>query len=290
MNQEIRNVLVTGADGFIGRHLVRRLKEDGYSVFTFDVKDGDIADEELNFEQIDHVFHLAAMTFVPASWDNPKQFYRTNVLGTANILDFCNKRKCSITIPSTYMYGNPQYLPIDERHPIDMDVSPYHNSKYLSENIAEFYAKRFQVPCTILRLFNVFGCGQNDNFLIPHLIREVCSEKEQIVVKDLEPKRDYIFIDDVITAFVKTICRTESDFRVYNVGMGVSWSVEEVAADIMEVFGQKKTLVSLNERRNGEIMDTVADISKIQNELGWKPQYSLIEGLKKMKTSILEEE
>lgn len=287
MNREIKNILVTGSEGFIGRHLVPRLKEEGYIVYTYDVADGDISSEKFEFEHIDHVFHLAARTFVPASWEEPYEYYKTNVMGTVNILNFCNENKCSITIPSTYMYGAPEYLPIDEKHSIDMNVSPYHHSKYLSETVAEFYAKRFGISCTILRLFNVFGFGQNENFLIPHLIAEVCGQNEKIVVKDLEPKRDYVFIDDVIEAFVKSMSKHEAEFRIYNVGKGLSWSVSDVAECIMNVFEQKKQIVSLNERRNGEIMDTVADVSKIERELNWRPQFDLESGLQKIKQEMI---
>jgi len=286
MSCEVKNILVTGADGFIGCHLVQRLRADGYNVYPSAVNDGDISNDKLKFNQIDHVFHLAARTFVPGSWDEPYEYYRTNVMGTVNVLNFCHENNCSITIPSTYMYGNPQYLPIDEKHSVDMNVSPYHHSKFLSESIVEFYAKRFGLSCTILRLFNVFGFGQNKNFLIPHLIEEVCGQKNQIVVKDLCPKRDYIFIDDVIEAFVKSMSNVKSDFHVYNVGKGNSWSVAEVATCIMKVFNSEKELVSLNERRNGEIMDTVADITKIEEELNWHPLYDLEAGLIKIREQM----
>lgn len=276
------NILVTGSDGFIGKYLVKRLNED-YNVFTFDVKDGDIADCSLNFPDIKHVFHLAGMTFVPKSWSEPYEFYRTNVLGTANVLEFCHKNQCSITIPSTYMYGNPKYLPVDEKHPIDSDVSPYHNTKYLSELVAKFYSERFGVPCTIMRLFNVYGNGQNDNFLVPHLIKSVCSDVEEIMVKDLEPKRDYVYIEDVVEALVKSMRRTEDTFRIYNVGTGVSYNVLEIANIIMKIYNHKKKMVSVNERRPGEIMNTIADISKIKKDLYWTPKYSLDGGIRRMK-------
>lgn len=283
MRNVVGNVLVTGADGFIGKYLVRRLKEEGYTVYTFDVKDGDIADCLLDFPDVKHVFHLAGMTFVPKSWSEPYEFYRTNVLGTANILNFCHKNKCSITIPSTYMYGNPKYLPVDEKHPIDSNASPYHNTKYLSELIAMFYAEKMDVPCTIMRLFNVYGMGQNENFIVPHLIKEVCSDVEEIVVKDIEPKRDYVYIEDVVDALVKSIQKTEERFRIYNVGTGVSYNVLELANVIMEIYGQKKNVVSMNERRPGEIMDTIADVSKIKADLDWTPKYCLVEGIRRMK-------
>lgn len=283
MSNKVDRILVTGSNGFIGRHLVHQLREDGYDVFTFDIEDGDITEGIPSFPNIQHVYHLAAMTFVPKSWDNPHLFYKTNVMGTINILEFCRTCGCSLTIPSTYMYGNPQYLPIDEAHPMDTDVSPYHNSKYLSENTAQFYAKRLNVKCTILRLFNVYGIGQNEEFLLPHLIKEARSEREQIVVKDLEPKRDYVYIDDVVKALIKSMQETEDCFRVYNVGTGVSLSVREVAESIMRVYGVQKELISLNERRDNEIMDTVADITKISKELMWIPEFSFIEGLQRMK-------
>ena len=113
------NILITGSDGFIGRHLKQKLLENkNYSVFELKSEKKDIAVEEIKLKNIDHVIHLAAKSFVPESWVNPYPFYRTNVLGAANVLEYCRKTGCNLTALSSYIYGEPIYLPISEEHPI----------------------------------------------------------------------------------------------------------------------------------------------------------------------------
>ena len=141
------------------------------------MEDGDIATAEFSYEKLDHVIHLASRTYVPASWENPLDFYRTNASGTTNILDLCRKQGCSLTYVSSYVYGTPQYLPVDENHPV-APVSPYNHSKLVAEDICRFYSEQFGVPVTILRPVNIFGPGQNPSFLIPFIIEQVDSLKE----------------------------------------------------------------------------------------------------------------
>jgi nucleoside-diphosphate-sugar epimerase len=282
MNNNER-ILVTGANGFIGKALIADMKTNGYDVVGFDIEDGDIAKASLNFKGISHVFHLAAMTFVPKSWDNPQEFYRVNVMGTVNVLEFCRRSGSSITMPSTYMYGTPQYLPTDEKHPEEFKVSPYHNSKKMAEEICHFYATKMNVPAVILRLFNVYGFGQGENFLVPSIIGQALSDAPVIEVMDLAPRRDYIFVEDIIAAMLLTMEKRAGGFELYNLGYGASYSVEEVIKIVLQIFAVKKSYTARGVRRPGEIMDTVADTSKIRNALGWIPHYDLFHGIAAIK-------
>ncbi len=271
-----KGVLVTGADGFIGKKLSHMLKSD-YEVSTFSIGDGDIANDELKFKDISHVFHLAALTFVPYSWENPKEFYRVNVQGTENVLDFCKNNGASLTFISTYVYGMPKYLPIDENHPIDPN-SPYNHSKYLAEQLCNFYSANFGVQTTVLRPFNIYGKGQAQHFLIPEIVGQLLdTTKPEIKLQTLTPKRDYVHINDVISALMLTLNQKKS--ATYNIASGVSVSVGEIADIVKKVSGINKGVVSANIERKNEVTDICADISFAKANLGWQPGVSFEEGI-----------
>lgn len=274
-------ILVTGADGFIGSHLTRALKNEGHEVLCHSGKDGDISEKSAldTFKDIEHVYHLAARTFVPDSWDNTYDYFQTNLMGTVTALEFCRKNGCSMTMMSTYVYGEPQYLPIDEKHPI-VAVSPYHQSKIACEDICAFYTRKFGVKVTVLRPFNVYGKGQSEAFLVPKIYSQVVNESvKEISVMDLAPKRDYVYIDDVVGALLATLKATKL-FSIYNVGSGISTSVQDVILNISEVTGIFKPFRSTNEKRVSEISDCIADISSINADLGFVPRYNLQDGLR----------
>lgn len=275
-----KNILVTGADGFIGKRLVEKLEKIGCKVFTHTKKDGDIADCEFGYDSIDHVIHLAALTFVPASWENSKEFYRVNVMGTQNILEFCRKSGSSLTFFSTYVYGKPKSLPVKENHPVDPNT-PYNHSKVMSESLCDFYNKAFNIDITVLRPFNIYGKGQSDNFLVPAIIRQVVDNSiDTISVMDLTPKRDYIYIDDLIEAVIATI--NQKGYNIYNLGSGYSLSVKEVIDIIQRIAKTDKPYISKNYQRKGEVNDVIADISKITSQTNWKPMYTFENGIEIM--------
>jgi len=274
-------ILVTGADGFIGSHLTRALEDEGHEVVCHTIKDGDISKKNAldSFEDIEHVYHLAGRAFVPASWDNTHDYFQTNIMGTVTALEFCRNNSCSVTMMSTYVYGEPQYLPVDEKHPV-VAVSPYHESKIACEGICAFYSRKLGVRVAVLRAFNVYGKGQSEAFLMPKIYSQVMNNSvKEIFVMDLEPKRDYVYIDDVIGALIATL-KAPKLFAIYNVGSGVSTSVEDVILNISQATGVFKPYHSTNEKRVSEISDCVADISRIKADLGFVPGFTLQEGLK----------
>ena len=273
----MNNILVTGSEGFIGKFLVLRLNNEGHNVLKFDFQNGDISDKNsLNIfdnSTIKHVFHLAAKSFVPESWKNPFDFYNTNILGTTNVLEFCKKHNCSLTYISSYVYGSPDYLPIDEKHKVT-SYNPYSHSKILAEEVCEFYSKNFNIKTCIIRPFNVYGPIQSDMFLIPEIIKKAINE-ECVEVMDLKPKRDFIYIDDLIDALILSINKT----GIYNIGSGYSYSVEEVIKLVLEKLEIKKIYKAKNISRENEIFDVVADISKAKHELNWQPKTTFEVGI-----------
>ena len=279
--------MITGASGFIGRALAFTLKAQGQHVVPVDSADGDIADRETlaQFAQQDiaHVFHLAGKTFVPDSWDDPQAFCQTNVLGTINALEFCRKSRIPMTYVSAYVYGHPDRLPIGESSAI-RPSNPYALTKRLAEEVCEFYASAYDLPVTTIRPFNVYGIGQTENFLIPEIIKQTLDDGEEIVVKDLAPRRDYVYLEDLVTALLATLDKL-GGYRVYNIGSGVSLSVQEAIDAIQKIAGTKKKVVCDNAIRANELMDVVADISKAGKELGWHPRFSFHAGIENIISS-----
>ena len=279
----MKKILVTGSRGFIGSSLIKNLVSPAYKVYELNIEDGDIAHPEtlkkFYNKDISHVIHLAGRIFVPDSWDDPHQFYTTNVIGTLNVLEFCKLNNCALTHVSAYLYGQPEKLPVSEDSKIDPN-NPYAHSKYLSENLCTFYHNIFKTRIIILRPFNVFGIGQNKLFLIPSIIHQVLND-DLIVVNDLAPRRDYIYLEDLTKALMRSLsCKI--DFGIYNIGSGYSISVKEIIDKIQEVFKSDKKVICREEHRKGEISDVVANITLAKNKLGWKPEYSFEQGLEQI--------
>jgi nucleoside-diphosphate-sugar epimerase len=276
------NILITGGRGFMGKALVKRLQDANHQVFIFDLNEGNISNETaLNIyldKKIEHIFHLAARSYVPDSWKEPYDFYNVNVLGTLNALEFARKINCSITVISSYVYGVPLYNPIDEQHPLHA-FNPYAQSKILAEQLCDFYSKNFGLRITILRPFNLYGPGQASHFLIPTIINMIVSDEYKTIdVLDDRPKRDYVFMDDLIEALMLIL---KGGKGVFNIGSGRSISVREMIEIAQKLTNTHKTIVSKNVERPNEVMDTIANIQKIKKEFGWEPQTSIESGLMK---------
>jgi Nucleoside-diphosphate-sugar epimerases len=275
------SILITGASGFIGRHLVAALRVAGHEVVRIDRRAGDVAEESTwsAYPATDVVVHLAGRSSVPDSWADAAAFMKTNLLGTVGALNYCKHHRARLVFLSSYMYGNPSALPIRETAPVVAN-NPYALSKKLAEETCRFYSERCGVDVVILRVFNVYGPGQADTFVVPYVVRQV-RKGQAIRVKDLEPRRDYVYVTDVVEAIVKAV-ESPQRFTVLNIGSGVSYSVAELIQTIQDANESNLPVHSAGERRNDEIMNTVADISAAKQQLNWAPRWTLAQGVRQM--------
>jgi len=181
---------------------------------------------------------------------------------------------------SSYVYGRPEYLPIDEKHPLNA-FNPYAQTKVICEEMCRGYNRDFNVPVTIFRPFNIYGFGQNNKFLIPEMIQQALSGK--IIIKDERPKRDYIHVKDVVNAIMASLrMEQKKDFSLYNLGSGISHSVRDLGSMIINAMDRETVFSSSGEERPNEVMDTIADIRKAKKYLKWEPEIRLAEGIKEM--------
>ena len=281
------SVLVTGAGGFIGRRLVHALTSVGHPVLELGSADGDIADpatlSRFHEASLSFVFHLAGRTYVPDAWREPADFQRVNLIGTVNVLELCRRLNIPLTYVSAYLYGTPASLPVNETDRIEPN-NPYALSKFLAESVCNFYATHFYVPVTIIRPFNIYGIGQKPHFLIPEIIAQVKTGRS-IHVKDLTPRRDYLYLDDLVDGLLRTM-EGKPGCRVYNLGYGSSLSVKEIIDIIQSVMGTSLEIICENIPRKNELQDVYADINKARRELAWMPKCNLAEGVMKILDSV----
>jgi len=274
------DVVVTGAGGFMGQALFRRLRAGEIDVLAMTHADGDVADAAFwtKLPAARALIHLAGRTYVPDSWKYPAQYLDANVIGTQYGLDWCRRHCARMILASAYVYGIPACLPIretDEAHP----NNPYAFSKWVAEQCCEFAAHHFGLDATVLRIFNVFGRGQKDEFLIPTLISQLSGK--EIRVMDLAPRRDYVYLPDVVDAFVRALDGPKG-LHVLNVGSGQSYSVVDIIDTLQEAAGTSLPVVSAREPRKQEILDVRADVDLAARTLGWVPRFDLAAGIKDM--------
>ncbi|MBW0434144.1 NAD(P)-dependent oxidoreductase [Leptospira yasudae] len=278
------DVLVSGSSGFIGKALVKKLRDQGLDVFELNRTFGEVElpNTWSKLPKVQALVHLANRTFVPDSWKDTYSFINTNVLGTQNALDFALKNEAKFIYISAYLYGKPSVLPISESHPI-LPNNPYALSKSLAEQLCEFYSKFKGMNVSILRLFNVYGPGQKENFLIPSIIEQV-KKKTNVAVLDLKPKRDYVYLDDVLDS-IQLSLSSKDGLNIYNIGSGISYSVGEVITIIQEIAGTNLPVLSGFQERKEEILDVVADITKAKRDLNWSPKWSFQSGIEQILNS-----
>ena len=272
-------VLVTGSRGFIGKQVIKRLKKSEILTDLIDSKRIDLKniEEVMKLNASDVVIHLGGKTTKGLEWD---EYFNNNVLGTLNILEYCITKKIKKMIfVSSYVYGKPKYLPIDEEHPIDPH-NAYTKSKYLAEQLCEFYAKNSDLNIIILRPFNIFGKTLPDGFLISNLLKSI-QTNEKITIVNKDSKRDFLHIDDFVDIILK-IKDYNFKFEVFNVGSGKSYSFNEVIKKI-EKSSFKKLNLQYEENKESFIGEITADISKLNNKIKWVSKISFDEGLQKSK-------
>lgn len=271
-------VLVTGAGGFMGKPLIKALLAECIEVIPVGRGQGDL-DHATTWKRIpkaDALIHLAGRSYVPDSWRDQIGFVQSNAVATGHALEYCRSHGARLIFISAYVYGIPSRLPIREDDPIRPN-NPYALSKRMAEELCAFYAEYREVPVTILRVFNVYGPGQRAEFLIPEIIRQVRAGRE-IRVKDLSPKRDYIYIDDVVDAMVKALA-APGKYSLLNIGSGKSLSVREIIDHIQQVSGTTLPVHSDNMERPQEIPDVRADITRAMKILKWQPNYGFNAGI-----------
>ncbi|AFC99390.1 putative UDP-glucose 4-epimerase [Methanocella conradii HZ254] len=286
-------VLVTGASGFIGGYLMDALAQHGASVTALitgrkglgrrDVGQaiGNVADPASLkgvCRDVDVVYHLAAISNVAKAVQNPALTLSTNTFGTMNMLEearLSNVKKF-VYVSSAHVYGAPQYLPVDEAHPV-VPREPYAASKIASEKIVEAYGNAYGMDYAIIRPFNVYGPGQDESFLIPGVIKQALKGKE-IRVGNVSPTRDFLYVEDCVEGFLVI---GDAGSGVYNIGSGEEIRIQDLVEKIRDMIDPSIPILSDNERMRAgkvEIPRMLADVSKLKR-LGWSPKIGLEEGL-----------
>ncbi len=291
-------VLLTGATGFVGPYLVKELldRKARIKVLTMDkarnltgLEDeitlvrGNITDTgslQDIMKDADMVFHLAAVSNVNYAIAHPRETFEINATGTLNLLEEARKNTNGkfVYISSSHVYGVPQYLPMDEKHPVSPQ-EPYSASKASAEMLVNAYALNYGLKAAIIRPFNMFGPGQSEDFIIPSIIKQAY-QKDTIELGNLSPTRDMLYIKDAINGML-TIA--EHGGGIYNLGSGRETSIKEVVESVIDIIDPAKKYVSIESRRRSNAVDIprmCADVSKLKM-LGWQPEVSLRDGLMK---------
>src|SRR4030065_951008 len=272
-------IAVTGSKGFIGSHLVKRLKELGYDLLELDTKNGFDVTNKNNFKGIrkfDCIIHLAGKTSITESFHLTYDYLTHNYLGTLNVLELCRKYNAKIIFASSNIYGLPQYLPIDEAHPYQV-TNPYTQSKIIGEQLCQLYCNNFGLSCISLRQFNIYGSKMNEDSLIPTILKQASGG--QVKVRDTKPQRDYVHIDDIIEAYVASINYDCKGFEAFNIASGNSFHVNDIIKICENKLSKDIQLIDLHEPRKNEIMNIEANITKAKIKLKWEPKITLKEGV-----------
>jgi UDP-glucose 4-epimerase len=272
---------ITGSNGFVGSHLIEFFKNQAkFEIIEISRNNGfDILNPITLFElnDINLIIHLAGKSYVPDSYLNPFDFYQNNVSGMINILELCRRNNAKLIFASSYLYGEPSYLPIDEYHKV-VSTNPYAETKLISEQLCNSYSKYHGVKCCILRIFNLYGPKQNDAFLIPKIIKQASTGYVRLA--DPSPKRDFLFIDDLVNLFKLIIeSHFNFNFEIFNVGYGKSYSIQEIINNVRKNFTNEFSVDYTYEKRLGEISETLCNNSKVKSEFQWNPKINLEAGI-----------
>ena len=300
-------ILVTGAAGFVGSHMVEKLVADGHDVRamihynsannwgwleesqvkkSIEVVAGDIRDYDSVFaavKGVDTIFHLAALIGIPYSYVSPMAYIKTNIEGTYNILQSARTLETSnILITSTSeTYGSAQYIPMDEFHPM-VGQSPYSASKIGADNLAVSYFRSFSTPVKIVRPFNIYGPRQSARAIIPSIITQILDGKKEIKLGNTSPTRDFTFVKDTIAGFLAISKNEKFNGEYVNIGMGEEISVLDLVNLISELIGEDIKITSDEQRirpKDSEVDRLFANNMKLTQSTSWQPQFSLKQGL-----------
>jgi NAD dependent epimerase/dehydratase len=303
-----KNILVTGAAGFIGSHLVEELVRRGANVtavvrynaessignlrfvppavrneltiYSGNIEDSDFVARVVEGQNV--ILHLAALIAIPYSYIAPRSYLRTNVEGTLNILEAARRYKIRrvVLTSSSEVYGTALHTPIDENHPLQ-GQSPYSASKIGADKIAEAYFRSFDTPVVILRPFNTFGPRQSARAFIPTIISQAL-ECDEIRLGSLAPQRDMTFVADTVAGFILAGTVAGIEGQTINIGTGKTYAIGDFARRILQLMGVDKPIVTETARErpnNSEVMKLQADYSKAAQMLGWHPKTPLDDGL-----------
>lgn len=309
MNLVGKKVLVTGADGFIGSHLVEALLAHGCDVRSFvyynsfnswgwldslplevvkglDVFAGDIRDPhgvELAMQGCDVVFHLAALIAIPFSYHSPDSYVDTNIKGTLNVLQAAKKLNVErVLVTSTSeVYGTAQYAPIDEKHPFQ-GQSPYSATKIGADRLAESFYRSFQTPVTIVRPFNTYGPRQSARAVIPAIITQLLLGATELKLGSLAPTRDFNYVKDTVQGFIALASSDEAVGREVNIATNSEVSVGDIAKVLIDELNPSVKIVTEDDRLRpdaSEVFRLIGDNTLIKTLTGWTPEYDLRHGL-----------
>lgn len=310
MDLRNKRVLVTGADGFIGSHLVEHLIEEGCHVRAFvyynsfnswgwldtmdkstlgkiEVFTGDIRDPNgvrKAMENVEVVFHLAALIAIPFSYHSPDSYVDTNIKGTLNILQAARDFKCGkILITSTSeVYGTAVYVPINEKHPFQ-GQSPYSATKIGADRLAESFWRSFYLPVTIVRPFNTFGPRQSARAVIPTIITQLLSGKNEIKLGSKHPTRDFVFVKDTVNGFAEIAKSEKTVGEEINIASQKEISIGELAQKIINIINPGALIISEDQRirpQKSEVERLLGSNQKLKSLTNWKQKFSFDEGLK----------
>lgn len=297
-------ILVTGAGGFIGSHLVESLVRGGYEVRAlvrynsaaragwldqlpseicgaFETVFGDVRDEdsvEAAVRGTTAVLNLAALIGIPYSYEAPSAYVATNIQGTLNLLKAARRVGVSrfVQTSTSEVYGTAQRVPIDENHPL-VGQSPYSATKIGADALAVSFWASFEQPVVIIRPFNTYGPRQSLRAVIPTVVAQVAARKRQIKLGALTPTRDFNFVEDTVSGFIAALGAPNCVGETINLGTGYEVSIADLVKIIGKVMGQEIEPIQDEQRlrpQNSEVERLIADNSKAQRLLGWKPQYT----------------